>query len=305
MSDLIAAYLFLAGAGAGTALLAVVVRPAAMRLAGISPGEGASRAGRALRRVDLVALAAALVLLTLGALCLFFDLGRPEAVLKLFTRPTPTLITFGAWSIAILLAAIAAALALRGLAARRPGWVARVASVVVSAVVVAASACVMAYAGLMLSMLGTVPLWSTPLLPALFVASALACGSAVIALSLMAATTLRPLHARLDRAALRLDVMLVAVELVVAAAYVLSVALGDAGPQTLVPLLTGRAGALFIGGFAVCGLAAPLALDALRLRGALPEAAVALACAATLAGALFLRLALIGAGALPAPTVYL
>lgn len=294
VSDLVAAYLFCAGAGSGAALLIALLGLADWRgrlRRRLGPGDPRARVGR--RRVAIASYGAALALLAFGMLCLVFDLGRPELALKLFLRPNPTLVTAGSYLLALLAAALVILLVLELADAPRrgvPGGV-RVAARVI---VVATALGVMGYAGLLLGQTDEAPLFGAPGLPALFVASALASGLAVVMLVLLAAGGRRLAAAR--RLAIRVDVVLIVVEAAATALYLASVVAGPGGAGAVVPLVSGAQSGLFVGGFALMGLGAPLALDLLQLRFDLPGWAYPLAAAATLLGAVCLRVALIHAG---------
>lgn len=307
MSDLVAAYLFCAGAGSGaaflTALLGLAARRGRLRRR-FGPGDPRGCAGR--RRAAIASYGAALTLLAFGMLCLVFDLGRPELALKLFLRPSLTLVTAGSYLLALLAAALVVLLALDLADAPRRG---AFGGVRVAARIVAAGAAlgVMVYAGLLLGQADGAPLLSTPWLPVLFVASALASGLAVAMLALLVAGDERPAAACriVRRLTIRADVALIIVEAAATALYLVSVAAGPGGVEAAAPLLSGAQSGLFVGGFALMGLGAPLVLDLLQLRFDLPGWAYPLAAAATLIGAACLRVALIHAGSpvLEAPLV--
>lgn len=301
MSDLIAAYLFCAGAGSGAAFLTAVfeclVRKGALRrMRPIDHRQAAS-----LRAVAVTAYGSALVLLAFGMLCLVFDLGRPDLALKLFLRPNLTLSTFGAFVLAVLALALVVLVALR-LGCRNQRAVRRRVDSLSRAVAIVASACAMAYAGLLLGQADGMPLFETPWLAVLFVASALASGLAVVMIAIAVAgnkhgEAVRYLKYRLT---LRLDVTLIALEVVAAGVYLIAVASGSVGAAALAPLLSGAQSGLFVGGFCLGGLVVPLVLDGAQWRRPLPGWAYGLAAAATLLGALALRFALVqAAGPLP------
>lgn len=296
MSDLVAAYLFCAGAGSGAAFLTALYGLVAGRRAA---GPGSPRVRAELTRVALASYGAALALLVFGMLCLVFDLGRPDLALKLFLRPHPTMMTLGSYALAALAAALVALIALELRAPRRAGAPGpRRARVAAQVAAVVAAACVMVYAGLLLGASDEAPLLTTPWLPVLFVASALASGLAVamLALALAGSPRLPAVRALAGRLTVRADIVLIAAEAVAAAAYLASAGAGPAGLGAAAPLLAGDEAGLFVGGFAVIGMAVPLALDLAQLRGALPGWAYPLAAAATLIGAACLRVAVIHAG---------
>lgn len=298
MSDLVAAYLFCAGTGAGavflTALFGLLTGAGLVRLPGDATGP---RAQADLGRVAVAAYGAALALLILGMLCLLFDLGRPDLALKLFLRPHPTLITFGSYALAALALAAAALLAL-ALAGPPRGAALRRVQAGVQALAALAALGVMAYAGLLLGVTDGAPLLATGWLPVLFVASALASGLAVVMLALAAAGNGRLPSVRYlaGRLTVRADIALIVAEAAAAALCLASAAAAPDGDLAVARLLAGPEAGLFVGGFAALGLAAPLGLDVIQLRGDAPAWAYPLAAAATLFGAACLRMALIHAG---------
>ena len=271
---------------------------AVSRKSPLRPSAGWKGAPRAFTVVYLASLA----LLVFGMLCLIFDLGRPDFALKLFFRPTPTLMTFGSYSLALLALGLVMLVVFRMLVPQRSkrgqrnGAASRVYAVLCAAVAVL-SAGVMAYAGLLLGQVDGVPIYNTPWLAVLFVVSALAAGLAIVMGSLaVTASPIRAVQRQVQAATARLDAAIVVAEAAVTAAYLCSVALGPAGAAALQPLAWGYQSGLFWGGFAVGGLGIPFALDLVQLRGDAPRWAYGLAAAATLLGALALRFSLIQAG---------
>lgn len=167
-------YLFLGGVAAGaffvTACWSLAFdRPGAWHDARTRRTFGALR-----RRCHLVSL----LVLIAAVLCLLWDLGMPERALLLFLAPHLTFVTLGSYALAALLLAgvfLVAGDALgRPLAHGRPRRVLEAASAMLSCVV-------MAYTGAFLAS-GTVPLWSTPVLVALFTLSSLSGGLSAVML---------------------------------------------------------------------------------------------------------------------------
>lgn len=316
--ELIVAYLFLAGAGAGGVAAASLADLLLVRESfGASvPPDFAE--GRPVERLVAGVLVLSCGALALGAGCLAADLGRIDRVLSLFLTPPTTLMNLGAWAVA-LLTALAAALALARFLYLP--WVSRRTVVVAEVAACGLAVVVAVYAGLLLQTLAGVRLWSTPWVPALFALSAASCGCAL----LMAG----PLFARdedvwkVARVAARVDAVVIVAE-AVAAAFFLTFALGSdhAGVRaSAASLLHGPAALPRWVGFVACGLAAPLAVEVgCLVRGrrrlgankdraaypagvpvsgprAYPAAALALAAVLVLVGAVGLRAAVVEAGA--------
>lgn len=161
------AYLFLAGAGSGAFLVAAVccMVDAAM----LTP-----RTARLAAAVQ-PAFVLAPVLVALAVIFLFFDLGSPEKVGLLLLNPLQSVMSVGAWMVSLLLA-VSTALAIIGAVAKASRMF-QMACMVAGSVLAVGT---MAYTGLLLSSLPSVDFWSSGWLVALFVASSLSCGTAVI-----------------------------------------------------------------------------------------------------------------------------
>ena len=166
---------------------------------------------------------------------------------------------------------------------RLRAWMVRGAGVVA----VVAALVVAAYTALLLRALGVgLGFWASPWLVALFVASAVSTGIALV-VGTMVASGAALLHDGLVERLLRADVWVIAVEALVLAAFLL--AGWDAAPHAVASLLTGGLAGEFWAGFVGCGLVAPLVLNvgARVVRGlAVHPAAL---CALVLVGGFFLR----------------
>ncbi len=269
-SDLIVAYLFLGGTGAGCCLVASLLTffADADELAWALARRLRSPQDAAWRRFFGAMHVAALCFLVLGGIALFADVGRPDRLLLMLFQPSPSYVAFGAWS---LVACIAASL----LCALLWGGVvscSRRLLLAASALAGVASVATMVYTGLMLSDMRAVPLWNTPWLALLFVLSALSCG---IALTLVASFASRSTDAFATTLAnlAKVDAVVIAVEAVVGAFCLLSVwgmAGGASGPAdgtaqaaavSLQSLLAGPWAVLFWAGFVFVGLAVPFVQD--------------------------------------------
>lgn len=165
-----ALYLFLAGAAAGTFFVSAVLQVANSRRYG---------------RVACVGFVLALALLAAGLLCLVAETEKPWRAILLplsFTNASSWM-TIGAWLLLAAFAVYAAAGALsaarvRVLAAARGDAVLRVLSIAGAALSVG----VAAYSAMLLMAAPAVPLWSNPILVAVFLASAASMGVAVVSL---------------------------------------------------------------------------------------------------------------------------
>lgn len=264
--ELIAAYLFLAGTGAGGIAAASLADLIVVR-APFGPGASPSVAEASpAERLAAFTLAASWGALALGTGCLMADLGRIDRVLALFLAPAPTLMNLGAWALAALLVVGAAVALARFLYLP---WLGRRTMTALEAVAVALAAVVAVYAGLLLQMLPGVRLWASPAVPVLFVLSAASCGCAVVV-----GAALFVEHdgevGRLVRRVLAVDIVVVVAEMA-AAAWFLGAALASDHPGVAVSaesLLHGSAALSWWVGFGLCGLLVPLVAEmVLGLRG--------------------------------------
>ncbi|WP_166079123.1 NrfD/PsrC family molybdoenzyme membrane anchor subunit [Xiamenia xianingshaonis] len=301
--ELVIAYLFLAGVGAGgtaaasLADLLMVREPFGVGVmtdfAEKCPAE----------RLTTLTLAVSCVAMALGTACLALDLGRLDRMLSLFLALPTTLMNVGAWAVALLLAALIVLVLVRVL---HLPWVGRHAVALLEAVASVLAAVVAVYVGLLLGTLTGVRLWSCVWVPVLFVLSAASCGCAL----LMAGSLFVEgdgVVARLVSWAARVDAVVIAVE-ALAAALFLAFVLGSEHPgvrTSAASLMTGEAVLPWWIGFVVCGVAAPLVIETVcfvRDRWAVgatayPAVAIALAGALVLVGAVGMRDAVVDAGA--------
>lgn len=118
------------------------------------------------------------VILACSLLCLLWDLGSPHKALLLFTRPKPTVLTFGAFSLVALLAVTLVLACINYFKVIKPsGFAKRILEIVCCALSVFA----MSYTGLFL-MEGGIPFWNTFALVALFIFSSLSTGISLVLL---------------------------------------------------------------------------------------------------------------------------
>lgn len=304
LSDLVVCYLFLGGTGAGYALVLSVLGLLVPRACVSTPPGVRLRPNVAYRKLLGSGFAAASVLLLLGVACLLADLGNAERVILLLLHPAASYVAVGSWALAICLA-LAAALALAWLGIG--AWSPALARILHAAAALVAAA-VMVYTGLLLQSLGAVPLWSTPWLPALFVASSLSCGIAC-ALALAQLTGAASAFDAVLRRLAAVDAAVIVVEAAVVAAFVHTASLAGAplsngtelaAVQSVHELIAGANAQLFWGCFVALGLAVPLVLDGVLAMRRRPLPGVALFTAAcVLAGGFVVRFCVVAAGAHP------
>lgn len=281
VSSYIAWYLFLAGAGSGAYLIGSLV-DFALRFSDRAWFRRASS-------VTDAGLVAGPVLVVLGAVFLTLDLGAPEQAFRLFLSPSGSLLSLGAWAIALFCIVAVAAFAF-GAAEESAGM--RVAETAASVAAALLALFIMVYAGVFLSLYPAIPFLHTPLVPALFVASALATGAA----ALIVVGFFRSFHTGVVDgmdSLLRLDLVLVAVEAAVIVLFAATSLLGDAAvARAFAGMMTGECGVVFWIGVVGAGLVVPLSVDAVCLR--FPEPSVlAVGAGSTLVGGACLRFALL------------
>ena len=296
-------YLFLGGCGAGllataSAMMLCVPLPSrALALGVVAGSEGVRAMYRSLARLFAPACAAAGALLAVGVACLAVDLGVTDRALLLFLSPKLSFLSVGAWLLS------AAMLAVWAHEPRRlPPFVR-----VLPAAALLLGLAVMTYTGLLLQSLMAVPLWDTPLLPCLFVASSLSCGLALM-LAVVKLSGVAGRFAAVARQWGRVDVAVLLAEAAIATAFaivqVLRAQTGETGTllalgASLQTLLAGPDAWVFWGVFGLVGLAVPLALACASLY-AKPSPMMPFAQAAcTLVGAFAMRWSIVAAGMHP------
>lgn len=298
-SELIAVYLFLGGAAAG----AYVVQATLDICNGVAQRKGRSdyRAPGFLcestyRRVRRIVYGASLVIIAAGVVCLIADLGRPEAFYYLLIYPTGSLVSIGALALSLLFASLVASFCD---AAFTMGQCARRALQVIKVMGIPVAVVVMAYTGMLLKSVMAVKLWQSMWLPALFVASALSCGCAIVLLGMCACEDRRATR-RWEAGLLRADMVVIVLE-VVAAVFLLGDIAGASGLSAVWSILAGAQSLLFWVGFVGCALLLPLAVEsAVNItRSRATVAATASVSTLVLVGGLCLRLVMVAAGVQP------
>lgn len=269
MGTLTAVYFFLVGLGSGALLTAV-----GLRLLG----------GPGYEKPEKIAAVIAPLAAMGGGLCLFAELEQPMRAWHLLAYFNPASVaSWGVWTVNIFIfcSVVYAGLLLLGKCAalRRLG--------IVAAVFAAATGL---YSGVLLYQMRAHGLWHSPLLPVLFLASALASGLASTALiSALAGVDMKKVRAVTGALAcvLGIDLVLVLVEIVV-------LLLGGAEKLEVEGIIfSGWYGYLFIGVYMVLGIVVPLLILA---RSNVGRFAAALTPVLVLAGSLAMRLVIVFGG---------
>lgn len=297
LGELAIAYLFLGGAGAGALLVCALVD-----LLWLHEPFGIERAARGLshwpvERLLGLALLAGWLMVACGVVCLAFDLGRIDRLISLLISPPVSLMNWGAWGLALLLAVGGALVAVRFLCLP---WAACGLVTALEVLAAALALFVVAYTGFLLQALAGVRFWGLWPVVLLFVLSALSCGIAV-PLLLCAVVPSDEVVESLSGGLLRVDFAVIVTESLTAAVLVAVAAASDhPGIQTSLSLLLRGDAALWWWAFAACGLVIPAAVELLALcssSGETARRAALCAAAVILAGGVSLRIAIVDAGA--------
>jgi len=290
---LIAWYLFLAGVGAG----AYVV------------GFGASLLGERYRPLVKPGIYLGAPLVAIGSLLLLLDLGAPIRFWMGFLRPQSSMISVGIWiiSIFIVLGAIHIAALLFPqvkLSEKAQRWLGWITSLFALATAI--------YTGLLLGVVKAVPFWNTPMLPLLFLVSALSTGmgAVVLVVGLRRWVTPKAVEAEKEQvtesvhALSRVDLPFIVTELLVLFFLVfLMAASRTIAAESARYLVSGGYAVAFWLGVVVVGLLVPVTLEAwsvtrgkgLSLARLLDLGVITGLC--LLVGGLILRYAVLAAGA--------
>lgn len=280
-------YLFFGGAGAGAMLLTVALdlfscwharHPGTRRLAWTCMLP---------RRFFVAGFFVSALVLAGGAICIVFDLGRPERFYFALVHPTFSVLSLGSY---VLGGAIACS-ALLGMAAlfwsdRAPLWILRA----LEMLAVAFSLVTMAYTGFLLMSIDFVVVWDNPLLPVVFSLSGLSTGTALVLVCLLA-TSQGAWRAKLMRRVLSIDALLIVCEGLALVAFIgLTVFLHgpDSAMANLKEFFWGSNAAEFWIGFVLCGLALPLVMDVVYVK-INHTALLAVAAPLVLVGGFYLR----------------
>jgi formate-dependent nitrite reductase membrane component NrfD len=236
--------------------------------------------------------------LILSAFCLFFDLGRPDRLLSLFLRPSPSYLALGTYALAILIVCAIALCLIWGVQfGRSPRWAVRA----VELLGLSAALATMLYTGMLFQSIGTGTLLGTVLIPVIFVLSSLSTGIALLLLT-AAFTRVGKLFSTTFRRLTRVDAVFILLEGV---GLALLLAYGFDGQQTqtaAAELIFGEFAVVFWVGVVGCGLIVPLGIEGISLRGGIStmmahrEYAFAPAALLLLIGGYCLRVTLLGAG---------
>ena len=267
MGALIVIYFFLSGLGAGAFLTA-----AACRIFG----------GLRYAKIEKIAAIAVPILLGPGLLCLLLDLGRLLRFFNMVFYFNPSSVaSWGVWLMSLFMgvSVLYAFLHVVGKAEK-----AKPLSYVGSVLALAAGL----YSGMLLYQMRGHELWHSALVPAIFLASAIASGLAVVLL--LSGSAERETTRTLSRAL----AIAVGVDLVLALTELLTLSWSAGGKAEAADvILSGGYGFLFIGVYLILGLVLPLAVLARRQPGRVVQVAAAVL---VLVGTLAMRYVIVMGG---------
>ena len=290
---LIVCYLFLGGAGAGVFAISAAIDLFGHRSRHHDPSMP-SRADGLFYGLSGSGFLLSLAALVVGTVCLVADLERPDLAHLVFLNPTFTIISIGAYALA-LLTACAGFLALNwGLDLPQ---IPRALVRAVEAAGLVLALAVMVYTGLLLQSFKAVDFWETPLVTVIFVLSSLATGGALLVGATLFLDMGHSLYRTLGRL-FRFGMVVTLLEAVCAVALLFAAAAGEDTAASARALLTGEYAVAFWMGFVLCGLALPLLMELLVLGHGHPAVAAALA-GSVLVGGFYLRFCIVGAGIQP------
>ncbi len=273
-------YLFLAGAGSG----AFLVSACCCMYDALHPTPDSLRAVA----VSRYGFYATPVLMAASVLMLVFDLGRPDRVWTIVLSPLQSVLSMGAWLVAILAAVSTVAVLLAVLSrsvSRMLLWTLYVAGSL-------AAIGVMTYTGLLLSDMTSIDFWHTPWLVVLFAASSVSTGSAVI-IALGSVFTACPLA--LSRGLWHAAGVVCAVEAVALSVFVVSQSgYTEISLESCLMVVAGYLAPVFWCGVVGAGLVVPAFAHAASRRRVKSSAAL-VSSAGSLVGGLALRYCVIEA----------
>ena len=274
-------YFFLAGTGGGAYLTATSID--------LWSGRSGDGRGRHLKPLTDAGVLLGFFMVLLGAVLLLTDLGRIDRAYLLFTRPTFTPLSVGAWAILFFAICVFYLLGVSHLGFWEPSPAfttgAKVAGMVFSVTIIV-------YAGVLFADTRAVTFWSSPLVAALFVLSALSSGMGLLMAWAFFLDTGRVMAETLVTLS-RIDAVIIGLEAV--ATVLLIVTMTTRAPVSVGLIMSGGLAGVFWLGFVFCGLLAPVVAE-LGLSRRFTPSLCALAGVLLLIGGFSLRYVVANAG---------
>lgn len=249
----VAWYLFMGGAGSGS-LLAAFALDGFLLKAGLKE--------RWARSAVLSCLIAGFVLVAIGSLFLLADLGRPERIVYVFLFPHESVMSFGAFSITLLLIASFAQIIVRVVPGAK---IPAAAFSILRWLCALLSLSVLLYAGFLLKSWGGVEFWGSLFLPALFAVSGASCGASILQMSCWVMHGGRiDLPNWLVGRVLSIDFALIVIEAFLLSGYLVQMCYDAEAFLSVMALVNGRFALCFWVGVVAVGVIMPLAADLLH-----------------------------------------
>ena len=291
----IAVYLYLAGMGAGAYIIGSFLIWLGYSL---TPSRSLVLFGVPLTLTHAVLLWGP-ILVAIGAPFLILDLGKKHKFFTACLNPRTSWVARGfiILSTFIVLGLVILAVSVLSPETSGAGSVLRFVLEVISVLFALATAL---YTGVLLKSMRYTPIWNTPLLPTLFLVSALSTGSMVVVLSVMSyglfassGDSLLPLI----HGVIRVEQIFILIEGVILAVYLWAVnRKGDQGKSSVHLLLFGDLKWLFWGGIVILGFFFPMILESLYSQFPGYPILLLLTGLFLLCGGFFLRSGVIAAG---------
>ena len=198
-----------------------------------------------------------LTVLVFAILCLSFDLGRFDRIFFLFTSPSPTPITIGAYSLVVAVLCTLCFTVFRLLDSFSTPMMLLVCVGILGMVsgIIAA-----VYTGVLLANFSSILFWQSPWLPAVFFLSSLSGGIAVLLLSLSFVEGRKTIFGS-AKLLVRIDTILIVFDAVCLATYLTVSYFSPSVSFSVMQLIWGDIAWMFWGGVVVCGIAAPFVLE--------------------------------------------
>lgn len=288
-SDFITTYLFLGGAGAGTCALLACLNIACLRT---SPAVRSFPQVKSvvLRRFYGFGFIFVALICALGALCLLFDMARPDKVIQLILSPVITVVSVGAYALtAVILLGLFLGLVWLGVV-RVPRWVAYL----LSGLVIFLSLVLMTYTALLLLIISRVAFFQSWWLVVLFLVSSLSCGTAFVLFIAVIVRAYEHVEPQVYKIMLA-DLVFIGVELVALFAFLFFAKDGAEG--AVMALINGPLSLPFWFGLVTCGLVVPGVCLIREVRGSVSLPLSLIPAALVVIGGFLLRWCILRAAA--------
>ncbi|WP_165062197.1 NrfD/PsrC family molybdoenzyme membrane anchor subunit [Adlercreutzia sp. ZJ154] len=298
LNELTILYLFLGGAGAGSLVVLCILEIVNLRhvsreqnQSSFSPDSFTDE--NCLEGILKLAWPICFITIVFAVLCLVFDLGRLDRIINIFITPAPSIMSVGAYAIAIALVCAAINSAWRLL-----GWesAAGAGTLVLSIVGCVSGIVAAVYTGMLLQNMPSIVFWMNPLLPVVFLLSSISSGVALVLLGSVFVNTRD--SARKYRVVVwlcRTDMIVVMLETVSIIAYLFIAKSMSASVTSTDALLIGDLAWIFWAGVFLCGLVGPVVMEIIIVKS-LSSALVLWVVLFALTGALALRVCFVQAG---------